>query len=76
MVGKVFCAVELFLNRDNIRQIQFVVRPDAAEEAKRKYGANLAFSGVKLVSAGPKWIDQLIAGDKAGRCRGDSRHRS
>ena len=54
-------AVELFLNRENIKQIQFVVSPEAAEEAKRKYGANLAFSGVKLVVGGVKWAEQIAA---------------
>lgn len=55
-------AVELFLNRDTIKQLQFVVAPEAADEAKRKYGANLAFTGVKLVVGGPRWIDQIAAG--------------
>lgn len=54
-------SVELFLNRDNVKQIQLVVLPEEIEEAKRKYGAHLGFSGVKLVSGGPKWIDQLAA---------------
>jgi len=54
-------ATELFLNRDNIKQIQLVFTPDMLEEGKRKYGGHLSFSGVKVVSAGPKWIDQLIA---------------
>lgn len=55
-------AVEMFLNRDNIKQIQLVVSADSAEEAKRKFGANLAFTGVKMVVGGPRWIDQIIAG--------------
>jgi 2-C-methyl-D-erythritol 4-phosphate cytidylyltransferase len=54
-------AVELFLNRDNITQVQLVFTPDMLEEGKRKYGGHLSFSGVKVVSAGPKWIDQMIA---------------
>src|SRR5439155_9277966 len=54
-------AVELFLNRDNITQVQLVFTPDMLEEGKRKYGGHLSFSGVKVVGAGPKWIDQLIA---------------
>jgi 2-C-methyl-D-erythritol 4-phosphate cytidylyltransferase len=54
-------SVELFLNRDNIKQIQIVFLPEALEEAKRKYGGHLSFSGVKVVSGGPKWIDQLSA---------------
>jgi 2-C-methyl-D-erythritol 4-phosphate cytidylyltransferase len=54
-------SVELFLNRDPIKQIQLVVLPEELEEAKRKYGPHLSFSGVKLVSGGPKWSDQVTA---------------
>ena len=54
-------SVELFLNRDHVKQIQVVVLSDEAEEAKRKYGAHLSFSGVKLITGGPKWSDQLAA---------------
>jgi 2-C-methyl-D-erythritol 4-phosphate cytidylyltransferase len=57
-------SVELFLNRDNIKQIQLVVLPDELEEAKRKYGPHLSFSGVKLISGGPKWMDQAAAAAK------------
>jgi 2-C-methyl-D-erythritol 4-phosphate cytidylyltransferase len=53
--------VELFLNRDNIKQIQIVFQPDFIDEAKRKYGGHLSFSGVKVLAAGPKWTDQLAA---------------
>ena len=55
-------AVELFLNRDNIKQVQLIFTPDMLEEGKRKYGGHLSFSGVKVLSAGPKWIDQMVAG--------------
>ncbi|HVT90183.1 MAG TPA: 2-C-methyl-D-erythritol 4-phosphate cytidylyltransferase [Tepidisphaeraceae bacterium] len=54
-------SVELFLNRDNIKQIQIVFTPEAIEEAKRKHGGHFSFSGVKVVSGGPKWVDQLAA---------------
>src|SRR5579864_7949453 len=52
-------SVELFLNREPIKQIQVVVMADYLEEAKRKYGTHLSFSGVKLVSGGPRWSDQI-----------------
>lgn len=55
------CA-ELFLNRDPIKQIQVVVLPGMMEEAKRKYGGHLGLFGVKMISAGPGWIDQIAAG--------------
>jgi 2-C-methyl-D-erythritol 4-phosphate cytidylyltransferase len=58
-------SVELFLNRENVKQIQLAVLPDMLEEAKRKFGAHLGFSGVKLISGGPKWTDQIrAAGEK------------
>ena len=54
--------VELFLNRENVKQIQIVFQPEAIEESKRKYGGHLSFSGVKVATGGPRWIDQLCAG--------------
>jgi 2-C-methyl-D-erythritol 4-phosphate cytidylyltransferase len=57
-------AVEMFLNRDNVKQMQLVVAKETAEEAKKKFGANLGFSGVKLVPAGSKWMEQIQAAGK------------
>lgn len=57
-------SVELFLNRENVKQIQLIVGADEMEEAKRKYGPHLSFSGVKLVAGGPKWLDQAAAASK------------
>jgi 2-C-methyl-D-erythritol 4-phosphate cytidylyltransferase len=54
-------SVELFLNRDNVKQIQLVVAADAMEEAKRKYGGHLGFSGVKLITGGKTWLEQIAA---------------
>jgi 2-C-methyl-D-erythritol 4-phosphate cytidylyltransferase len=54
-------SVELFLNRDNVKQIQLAFLPEALEEGKRKFGGHLGFAGVKVISGGPKWIDQLAA---------------
>jgi 2-C-methyl-D-erythritol 4-phosphate cytidylyltransferase len=54
-------SVELFLNRDNIKQIRLAISPEQMEEAKQKFGAHLGFSGVKLISAGPRWMDQIAA---------------
>src|SRR6185295_18225014 len=53
--------VEMFLNRENVKQIQIAFQPEAIEEAKRKYGGHLSFSGVKVVTAGPRIVDQLAA---------------
>lgn len=56
-------AVEMFLNRDNVKQIQLVVSQQSAEETKKKFGANLGLYGVKLVAGPAKWMEQIqIAG--------------
>lgn len=57
-------SVELFLNRPSVKQIQLVVDPDDLEGAKRKYGGHLGFSGVKLVTGGPSWLNQITAAGK------------
>ncbi len=54
-------SVELFLNKDEIKQIQLVVPQSALEEVKRKHGAHLAFSGVAVSGAAAKFGDQLAA---------------
>ena len=54
-------SVELFLNRDSIKQIQMVFTPEAMEDARARFGAHLGFSGVKLVAGGPRWMDQIAA---------------
>ena len=65
-------SVELFLNRDPVKQIQLVVSEDEMEEAKRKYGPHLSFSGVKLTPGGPRWQDQIKAA--AERVAPDATH--
>ena len=58
-------SVELFLNRDNVKQVLLVVQPERLEEDKRRYGPHLGFSGVKILGGGPKWLDQVKAvGDR------------
>jgi 2-C-methyl-D-erythritol 4-phosphate cytidylyltransferase len=54
-------AIELFLNRDNVKQIQVVFMPEDVEDAKKRHGAHLSFSGVKVLSGGPRWMDQVAA---------------
>jgi 2-C-methyl-D-erythritol 4-phosphate cytidylyltransferase len=54
-------SVELFLNRDPIKQIRVVFMPDFLEDAKRKFGNHLGLTGVKVAAGGPRWIDQLAA---------------
>jgi 2-C-methyl-D-erythritol 4-phosphate cytidylyltransferase len=58
-------SIELFLNRENVKQIQAVFDPEAVEDAKRRHSAHFSFSGVKVITGGPRWMDQLAAaGDK------------
>lgn len=54
-------SVELFLNREQVKHVLLVVDGDAVEQVKQKYGAHLGFTGVKVVTGGPRWIDQLAA---------------
>ena len=53
--------VEMFLNRENIKQVQVVFALDAMEEAKRKFYAHLSFTGVRMLSGGVTWIEQIVA---------------
>jgi 2-C-methyl-D-erythritol 4-phosphate cytidylyltransferase len=54
-------SVELFLNRENVKQVQLVFMPDFLDEGKRKFGGHLGLTGVKVVAGGPRLIDQLAA---------------
>jgi 2-C-methyl-D-erythritol 4-phosphate cytidylyltransferase len=54
-------SIELFLNRDEIKQLQLVVLPEELEEARRRHGGHLGFSGVKMIGGGPRWMDQMAA---------------
>jgi 2-C-methyl-D-erythritol 4-phosphate cytidylyltransferase len=54
-------SVELFLNRDNIKQIQLAVLDEMMEETKRRHGGHFGFSGVKVISGGARWSDQIAA---------------
>lgn len=56
--------VELFLNRDNVKQVQVAFAAEQIEEAKRKFGGHFGFSGVKIISAGAKWMNQIAAAGK------------
>jgi 2-C-methyl-D-erythritol 4-phosphate cytidylyltransferase len=54
-------SVELFLNRANVKQVQVVFAAEDAEEGKRKFGGHLGLFGVKVLTGGPRWIDQVAA---------------
>ena len=57
--------VELFLNRENVKQVQVAFANDQIEEAKRKFGGHFGFSGVKMITGGAKWMSQIAAAGKA-----------
>jgi 2-C-methyl-D-erythritol 4-phosphate cytidylyltransferase len=54
-------SVELFLNREPVKQVQIVFTPEDAEEGRRKYGGHLGLFGVKVLTGGPRWVDQVAA---------------
>lgn len=54
-------STELFLNREPIKQIQLCFLQEFVEEGKRRFGGHLSFSGVKVISGGPRWMDQIAA---------------
>ena len=58
-------SVEMFLNRDEIKQVQLVVPADQIEDIRLKHGAHLGFSGVVLSGAPARFGEQLkVAADK------------
>ncbi len=54
-------AIELFLNRDDVCQIILAISPADMETVKSRYGANIAFMGVKLVEGGAQRSDTVRA---------------
>lgn len=54
-------SVELFLNRDEVKQVQLVVPNELLDEIKRKHGAHLGFSGASVLGAAARFGDQLAA---------------
>ncbi len=57
--------MELFTNREGIAQTMVVVNKAQAEDVKRKIGSHLMFMGIKLVSGGATWWDQIADAHKA-----------
>lgn len=54
-------AAELFINRPQIRQILVVFEDDELERARQRFGSHFAFTGIKTVAGGPRWLDQFTA---------------
>ncbi len=51
--------LEHFVNRDDVCQTILVINPEDREDVKQKFGANLAFMGVKLTDGGPRRCDTV-----------------
>jgi len=52
-------SLELFVNRDDVAQVQLVVAADDMDTIKQRYGANIAFMGVSLVAGGAQRSDSV-----------------
>jgi len=52
-------ALELFANRDDVRQTILVVHPDDDAMIKERFGGNLGFMGVQIVTGGPQRTDSI-----------------
>ncbi len=54
-------SVEPFLNRDDVCQLLLVIAAEDREEVTRRYRANLAFMGIRLVEGGAERHDSVAA---------------
>ena len=52
-------AVELFVNRDDVCQVQLVVAEEDLETMNEQYAANLGFMGVQLLTGGAERTDTV-----------------
>jgi hypothetical protein len=57
--------MEMFTNREGVVQTMVVIDRAQAEEIKRKIGSHLVFMGIKLVTSGSSWWEQLADAQKA-----------
>jgi len=55
-------SLELFVGRDDVSETILVVHPDDLDEVKQRYGANLGFMGVRIVTGGPRRPDSVRLG--------------
>jgi len=54
-------SVEMFLNRENVKQVLVTFDKAQEEEAKRKFTSHLMLFGVKVAWTTNRWMDQLVA---------------
>jgi len=52
-------SIELFVNRDDVVQVQLVVAEQDLEMVRTRYAANIGFMGVGLVKGGPTRTDSV-----------------
>jgi len=52
-------SIELFVNRDDVCQVQLVVAAEDMEIMKTRYAASVGFMGVKLTLGGPERTDSV-----------------
>ena len=57
-------SIELFANRDNVKQVLLGISPEDEEIVNVKWGANLKFFGVKTFFGGAERFDTIIEGLK------------
>lgn len=55
-------SIQLFVNRDDVCQTILVAAPEDEGQIREKYGANLGFMGVKMVTGGPTRPDSVANG--------------
>ena len=59
--------IEHFINRDDVVQTLLVVAPEDEGHIRQKFGANLGFMGVKMVTGGAQRCDSVANGLEAAR---------
>jgi 2-C-methyl-D-erythritol 4-phosphate cytidylyltransferase len=52
-------SVELFINRDDVKQCIIVVAPDDQEMFRRRFGANLTFMNVQIANGGAERFESV-----------------
>lgn len=52
-------SVELFINRPEVKQCLIVISPDDLDMFRRRYGANLAFMNLQIVSGGSERFESV-----------------
>lgn len=54
-------AAELFVTVPSVKQVLVVFTQEDADEAKKRFAAHFSFTGIKVATGGPRWLDQVAA---------------